>query len=58
MSSKKNLGIVAVVITFSYITLSAFNGAEKQNEIAATIQTVEKATINEMPPVESNNPQE
>ena len=58
MSSKKNLGIVAVVITLSYITLSAFNGAEKQNEIAVSTPTAEKAMINEMPPAEKNNPPE
>ncbi|MCX6275295.1 MAG: hypothetical protein NTV09_08810 [Bacteroidetes bacterium] len=58
MSSKKNLGIVAVVITLSYITLSAFNGAEKQNEIAVSTPTTEEATINEMPPAEKINPPE
>ena len=58
MSSKKNLGIIAVVITLSYITLSAFNGAEKQNEIAVSTPTAEKAMINETPPAENNNPPE
>ncbi len=49
MSNKKNLVTVAIVITFSYITLSAFNGSERNKEITPAVCITEEATVAEKP---------
>ncbi|CAN5457717.1 hypothetical protein BH11BAC1_BH11BAC1_18710 [soil metagenome] len=58
MSSKKNLVGVALVFTACYSLLTAFNGAERNNEEVFTPRTTEKAIVNEMPPATKTSPSE